>query len=170
MWKFLILAAAAAAPTAVPDPAAVTLPPMAFSKDPGVIHDGYKFYFFHNPSVSFAEAVQDFRECRGYLTAGAPASVPGFIPFGEAHRVDQPVTAYPYGLMGAAMFALLEPKMERGARSNKMRRCMGTRGYVRYPIPGSTFDALNKGDEENIVEMQAKLATSPKPDLPEVPE
>lgn len=170
MWVSALVVALAAASSTGPDPASVTLPPLALSADAATIHDGYKFYFFHNPAASFAEAVEDFRECRGYLATGAPVSVPGFVPFGEAHRKEAANGMSPYGVMGAAVLAVIEPKLERGARSNKLRRCMGTRGYVRYPIPGATFDLLNSGDEETIILRQAKLATSPKPNLPEVPE
>lgn len=170
MWRVLLSAALGVAPTSVPDEASVKVPNIAQSNDPAVIHDGYKFYFFHNPSVTFKEAFEDFRECRSYLTAGAAPRVPGFVPFGEEHRKDAPPTTSPYGLVGGALLAIIEPKMERGVRSTKMRRCMGTRGYVRYPVSGSAFDALNSGDEATIIATQAKLATSPKPNLPQVTE
>jgi len=48
-------------------------------------------------------------------------------------------------------------------RSNKMRRCMGTRGYERDAIPEAAWDALNEGDEAQLILMQAKLGSAPKP-------
>src|SRR3954452_6042730 len=144
---FLLAAALAEVPATTPDPAGIELPPIAFSNDPGVLHDGDKFYFFHNPSVSFAEAYQDFRECRGYLAPGAPPRVPGFVPFGAPHHWEVPPVVPAYGLVGQAILAIVMPKLERGMRSNKLRRCLGTRGYVRYPIPGESWHELNTGDE-----------------------
>ncbi|NJM50741.1 MAG: hypothetical protein HC843_07570 [Sphingomonadales bacterium] len=124
---------------------------------------GYKFYYFHNPDISFADAYQDFVECRGYLRVGGGVALPGFIPWTETYQ--RPVYAqYPqYGLVGAVLIAIISPKAERGVRSNKMRRCMGTRGYVRYAIPEKTFDEINEGEEAKILIVQAKLATGPKP-------
>lgn len=67
------------------------------------------------------------------------------------------------GLVVAAMAAIIMPKMQRGLDSNKMRRCMGTRGYDRYAIPEAAWNALNEGEEQQVLLMQAKLASGPKP-------
>lgn len=148
----------------LPDPSTITVPDVTPSTDPKVKEDGYKFYYFHNPEVSFAEAHQDLVECRGHLFAGGAQQVPGFIPFGEEHRrvVYQRQPMFP-GLFTAALAAIILPKMQRGLESNKMRRCMGTRGYERYAIPEKAFDVLNNGEEAQIILMQAKLASGPKP-------
>jgi hypothetical protein len=150
---------------ALPDPATVQAPDVTPSSDPKVREDGYKFYYFHSPEVSFATAYQDLKECRGYLVAGGPAQVPGFIPWDETHRRKVFQGGSQFGLVGYAIGAILLPKLERGVRSNKMRRCMGTRGYVRYAIPEAVWDTLNdeKGDQEKLVLMQAKLASGPAP-------
>ncbi len=165
----------AAAP-ALPDPATITVPDVSPSHDPKVRSEGYKFYYFHNPSVSFAEAYQDLAECRAHLATGGAAAVPGFIPWDQAHRrklyQGSPFVPYSPSLLGAAvgglvtagLAAIIAPKMERGGRSNKMRRCMGTRGYVRYAIPESAFETLNKGEEAQLIAMQAKLASGPRPE------
>ena len=78
--------AVAAEPTPLPDPATIAVPDVAASNDPKIYDDGYKFYYFHNPSVTFAEAVQDFSECRAHLVVGGGVEVPGFVPWDEAHR------------------------------------------------------------------------------------
>jgi hypothetical protein len=161
-------------PVALPDPATITVPDVSPSSDPKVRSEGYKFYYFNNPAVSFAEAYQDVAECRAHLAIGGGAQVPGFIPWDQAHRrkvyqgggfifAPNLLTAAVSGVVTAGLAAIILPKMERGARSNKMRRCMGTRGYVRYAIPEAAFDALNKGDEAQLIAMQAKLASAPKP-------
>lgn len=149
---------------ALPDPATVEVPDVTPSADPKVREDGYKFYYFHSPDVSFAEAYQDLKECRAYLPMAGPARVPGFIPWDETHRRKSFDSPGMFGLVGYAIGAIIAPKMERGVRSNKMRRCMGTRGYVRYAIPEATWNKLNEGkDEGAMILMQAKLASGPAP-------
>jgi len=169
-------AAASVTPSvALPDPATITVPDVSPSSDPKIRSEGYKFYYFHNPAVTFAEAYQDLTECRAHLAFGGIQMVPGFIPWDEKHRrkvrqsagmvVVGPsmLTAVVGSMVTAGLAAIMLPKMERGARSNKMRRCMGTRGYVRYAISQSAFDTLNEGEEAQLIAMQAKLASSPKP-------
>lgn len=165
MMMLGILPGAEAAATAqsLPDPATIAVPDVTPSSDPKVKNQGYKFYYFHQSGVSFAAAYQDLVECRAHLAAGGPARVPGFIPWDETHRREIPQTVSPYGLVGAALAAIILPTMERGARSNKMRRCMGTRGYARYAITEASWDRLNEGDERELILMQAKLASGPKP-------
>lgn len=146
----------------LPDPATVNAPDVTPSGDPKIAEQGYKFYYFHHPQVSFAQAYRDLSECRAHLAVAGPAKVPGFIPWEEAHR-RQTLAPAPSGLVGAALAGIILPKLERGLRSNKMRRCMGTRGYDRYAIPESAWNVLNEGDERQLILMQAKLASGPKP-------
>ncbi len=154
-------AASAGAPP-LPDPATVNVPDVTASADPKIAEQGYKFYYFHNPQVSFAQAYRDLSDCRAHLAVAGPAKVPGFIPWDEAHRRET-VAPAPSGLVGAVLAGIIAPKLERGARSNKMRRCMGIRGYDRYAIPESAWNALNEGEERQLILMQAKLASGPKP-------
>ncbi|MDQ0250518.1 hypothetical protein J2W22_002582 [Sphingomonas kyeonggiensis] len=164
----LMLAAAQAnaqeAAPALPDPATVEVPDVTPSTDPKVREEGYKFYYFHSPDVSFAEAYQDLKECRAYLPMSGPVKVPGFIPWDETQRRRTIESPGMFGLVGYAIGALIQPKLERGVRSNKMRRCMGTRGYVRYAIPEATWEKLNDDkDEGALILKQAKLASGPAP-------
>jgi hypothetical protein len=156
----------------LPDPATISVPDVTPSADPRVQEEGYKFYYFHNTGVSFAEAHQDFTECRAHLAAGGGVRIPGFIAWDEAHRrqVVETTTLFPGGMAGDMLAFLILPKIERGLKSNKMRRCMGTRGYVRFAIPEAIWDTINKGDETAQVNMQAKLAVGPKPNELEVSE
>ncbi len=82
----LAMPGTALAQMAIPDPAGVTLPPMRFGDDPKVAAQGFKFFFFHNPAVSYEEAFADFAECRAHLPQGAALSVPSFVPWVEATR------------------------------------------------------------------------------------
>lgn len=166
-----ILAVPVTAQEALPDPATVSVPDLASSADPKVQKDGYKFFFFHNPSVSFAEAYADISECRSFLAGGGLAGLPAFRPWVEPVKRKQQVNyASPYGLVGAAMAAIIVPKIERGQRNNKLRRCMEPRGYARYPVAEADWDRLNEGDPATLIAMQAKLASGPKPSVAEVSE
>lgn len=157
-------------PATIPDPASISVPDVTPSSDPKIKSDGYKFYYFHRSGTSFDDAYRDLTECRGHLVTGGAAAVPGFIPWDEAHQRKIPQRIQPYGLVGGALAAIILPKMERGARSNKMRRCMGTRGYARYAITEESWNRLNEGDERQLILMQAKLASGPKPVDQEVTE
>ncbi len=166
---------------ALPDPASLSVPDVTAS-DPKVQSDGYKFFYFYNPSVSFSEAALDIAECRSFLMSGAAPKVPGFIPWVEP--VNRKIVRGPgminaaYGPLGIALSiginqglaAIIMPKMERGLRNNKLRRCMEPRGYSRYALPEESWKTLNEGDEGKLILMQAKLASGPKPVLGEVKE
>lgn len=161
----------------LPDPATITVPDTSAS-DPEVLKEGYKFFYFHNPSVSFAEASADIAECRSFLASGAPPSVPGFIPWTEPVKRKQNsgpgMFGATYGLIGvgitAGLAAIIMPKMERGVRNNKLRRCMEPRGYSRFALPEASWKVLNQGDEKQLILMQARLASGPRPVLGEVTE
>ena len=161
-------AASAAAQETLPDPAMVTLPAMKFGDDADVAKNGYKFFFFHNPTVSYVDAYTDLMECRGHLPTGAFLPLPGFVPWVESNEREVATAMNPYGVVGAVMAAIIVPKIERGQRNNKMRLCMDRRGYVRYAVDEAAYDALNSGDERNILAMQAKLAVGPAPHAPQV--
>lgn len=160
----IVISARASDVAELPDPSTISIPDVTPSTDPKMKEEGYKFYYFHNSNVSFAEAHKDLVECRGYLIVGGGTQVPGFIPWGEEHRrvVYQGTPMFP-GLVTAALAAIIVPKMQRGVESNKMRRCMGTRGYERYAVAEKTWDLLNEGEERQIILLQAKLASGPKP-------
>jgi hypothetical protein len=146
----------------LPDPASIVVPDVTPSNDPKVREEGYKFYYFHNAKVSYTEAHQDLTECRAYLRIGGGTQVPGFIPFGENYSrpVYRGAPMFP-GLFSSVMASIIVPKMQRGVESNKMRRCMGTRGYDRFAISEDVWDKLNNGDEAQLLLMQAKLASGP---------
>lgn len=167
----LMFCGQAAAQDALPDPATISVPDLASSTDPKVQKEGYKFFFFHNPSISFADAYADIAECRSFLARDGLATLPSFRPWVEpVKRKTKIYGASPYGLVGAAMASIIVPKLERGQRNNKLRRCMTPRGYARYAIAEADWDRLNEGDEPAIIAMQAKLASGPKPSTAEVSE
>lgn len=154
------------------DPATISLPSVTLPSDPvereKVLGDGYKFFYFHKSGVSFDKAYADLRECRAHLTSASAILLPDFIPFGEESSKPVASTTSPYGLVGAAMAAIILPKLDRGLENNKLRRCMGTRGYARYALSEETWKTINTGEEDQVVAMQAKIAAGPRPDQSEV--
>lgn len=160
----------AAAQDALPAPDSVTLPPMTFGTDPKVAASGYKFFFFHNPQLTYDEAAADIADCHSQLQIGAPLTLPAFVPWTEQNTRPVIRAASPYGLAGDAILAIIQPKLERGMRNNRMRLCMERRDYVRYAIDQAAYDAIWEGEPAQILAMQAKLATGPAPAAPVVTE
>jgi hypothetical protein len=141
------------------------------TSDPDVLSQGYKFFIFHRPSVGYEEAYADIAECRSFLPAGPGRTLPGFTPWVAAPPPRRPVQgANPYGLVGDAILAIILPKMVRGQDNTIMRRCMETRGYVRFAVAEDLLDDLNEGEESMITARLARLASGPRPTQPEVSE
>ena len=151
-----------------PDPTSVQLPDLS-STDPEVIDNGGKFFAFVNPSLTYAQAYVDIAECRSFLPTGVFRQLPSFVPW-EEPSVRPPVVYQPVGLAAGILVSIIMPKMERGQRNNKLRRCMGPRGYQRVAIPEAAWQMLNEGDELQLIAKQAKLATTPDLRLHEVTE
>ena len=169
-----LLAALAAVPAsadsglAPPDPASVQLPDLG-TITPEVIKEGGKFFAFVNPSLTYAQAYADVAECRSFLPTGIVRPLPSFVPW-EEPSVRPPIVYRPVGLAAGILVSIIMPKLERGQRNNKLRRCMGPRGYRRVVVPEAAWLALNEGDEVQLIARQAKLATMPGLQLHEVTE
>lgn len=169
-----ILAAQAVVPAsadsglAPPDPASVQLPDLG-TITPEVIKEGGKFFAFVNPSLTYAQAYADVAECRSFLPTGIMRPLPSFVPW-EEPSARPPVVYSPVGIAAGIIASIIIPKLERGQRNNKLRRCMGPRGYQRFAIPEAAWKALNEGDEPQLIAKQAKLATTPGLQLHEVTE
>ena len=158
----------AAGPAPPLDPATVQLPDLS-STDPEVVNNGGKFFAFVSPSLTYAQAYEDIAECRSFLPTGIMRPLPSFVPW-EEPSVRPPVVYHPVGLAAGILVSIIMPKLERGQRNNKMRRCMGPRGYQRAAIPEAAWKMLNEGDELQLIAKQAKLASAPGLKLHEVAE
>lgn len=170
----LLLAALAAMPASAesglvpPDPASVQLPDLG-TITPEVIKEGGKFFAFVNPSLTYAQAYADVAECRSFLPTGIMRPLSSFVPW-EEPSVRPAVVYRPVGIAAGIIASIIIPKLERGQRNNKLRRCMGIRGYQRFAIPEAAWQSLNEGDELGLIAKQAKLATTPGLHLHEVAE
>lgn len=163
-----VVPASAESGLAPPDPASVQLPDFG-TITPEVIKEGGKFFAFVSPSLTYAQAYEDIAECRSFLPTGIMRPLPSFVPW-EEPSVRPPVVYQPVGLAAGILVSIIMPKLERGQRNNKMRRCMGPRGYQRAAIPEAAWKMLNEGDELQLIAKQAKLASARGLKLHEVAE
>jgi hypothetical protein len=167
---FAILSASSAPASAQgegpPDPATVELPDLTPSRDPEVIANGGKHFYFHMAGVSYAEAYEDFSECYRYLpvAGGVDVLLPMFAPWGRTPGVEAIQPANNYGLVGMGIAALFLGPIERKSRQSRLRRCLETRGYVRYPLSEKVWNELIDGYSERSIAVQAKAASMPAPD------
>ena len=155
--------------TAVPDPASVVMPDLAFTataEDEGTFD---KYYYFHRADTRFTEALADLRECDGYASG---------LTSGYRYQ-DAP---YPYSgtMAGAAggiianalMAAIFIPAEKRRVRRINMRRCMGYKEYARFGLSKDLWQKFNfeegfSGEAEErrqaMIAQQAKVASSSVP-------
>lgn len=166
----LVLPAAASAQEKpdLPDPATVTAPDVAATPDAATVKNGYKYFFFYRADTDFAAAYADLQLCTQFTRNAGMQSVPGFVPWGEAHRRPIPKPGpSPYGLVGDIIGSMLAGPLMRGNCLNKMRRCMEPRGYTRYPISEDDWGKAHGDDERESLLIQAKLASGAKPSYAE---
>ncbi len=150
----------------IPDPATITVPEIKNARDPKIVSDGWKYFYFYRPNNSFAEAYADFAECYRFLPVPyANGALPAFAPWDEkpAARIVTPGMS-PYGLVGEAIGAIVAGPLERRARQSRMRRCLEPRGYVRYPVHELTWEKIIDNYSVASIAVQAKLASGPVPD------
>jgi hypothetical protein len=148
-----------------PDPATITLPDLTPSRDPEVIANGGKHYYFHKAGVSYAEAYEDFAECYQYLpVSGADPNLPLFAPWSEKPGIVRIQPANNFGLIGMGIAALVSGPIERRARQAPVRRCLETRGYVRYPLAEKIWRQMIDDYSQRSIAVQAKAASLPAPD------
>lgn len=155
--------------TAIPDPAAVPMPDLAFTSSPVIEEDFDKYYVFNRPDTSFAEALTDIRECDN-LARGLDSG----------YRYQQAPYPYTYtmagavgGAIGNALAAAIFGSAEkRRLRRVNMRRCMHYKGYGRYGLAKAKWEAFNfeegldgvkEGERQQLLAQQAKVASGPVP-------
>lgn len=171
----LVLSDAGAAQevTAIPDPATVEVPVITGGRDPQVVEDGWKFFYFWRAETSFEQAYIDFADCYRFLpVSGANIMVPTFIAWQGPEAVDAAEADYnpQFGLVGAAIGALVAGPIARRASQSRMRRCMEPRGYVRFPVAEPTWERIVDGYSSRSIAVSARLASNPRPDADPLPE
>jgi len=153
--------------------AAVPLPDLKFESNELVEQDFDKYYYFHRPETSFAEAFADISECDSLSSgltyyAGGSAPYPGY--YGGQYGIG--------GVIGSAIGSALGDLIHgsaarRNVRRINMRNCMGFKGYDRYGLQKDlwtkfNFEEGNGRKDEDVREqallMQAKVASGVKPE------
>lgn len=173
---YLALAALIASPVhaqdAPPDPATVTVPDVSGGRDPDVVRNGWKYFYFWRADTSYDQAYADFADCYRFLpVAQGDALLPMFIAWqGEEALDEKPPVSNQYGIVGAALGALVAGPINRRASQSRMRRCMEPRGYQRFPAPKEAWEAIIDGYSQESIAVSAVLASGPRPDADPLPE
>ena len=143
-----------------------TVPSLAASE--ADFGDARKYVYFHKPGVSFADALRDISECERHARRSAQRSAPAFVPWGRDER-GSPVTydGLNYGLVGAAIGAIIDGPLERSARQTVMIRCLTPMGYRRYRAGKDQWQTFFESGGD-WVPMAAAIASGSQPPTPEV--
>lgn len=156
---------------ALPDPATIVVPDLSGSGSAEVVENGWKYFFFRQDGVSFADAHADLAFCYRYMgnSNWGTVGMPRFVPWQEApvdrtKDINAPVNSN-YGLLGYAVGAVISGMIEgtlvRRDRQSKMRRCMETRGYVRYGVAEEIWENVIAMEPADAIAVQAKIASGP---------
>ncbi len=157
----------------LPDPATLKRPVMDFTPTPEITADFDKYFYFHRPETSFADAFNDIRECDAlasganiYLHADAGSVAAASAQYGAlAGGVG--------GVIGSVIAdAIFGSAARRQQRRINLRNCMGFKGYGRYGLSGDLWKAFNfeegngrkkEGERNEALELQALVASGPQP-------
>ena len=127
--------------------------------------DDRKYVVFHKAGISVTEAEADFRFCWRFLPHGVQRRSPSFVPW-QKRDPARPV-AYDgsaYGLLGAAIGAIMLGPLERSIRQSRLYACMLPRGYARYRTSEEVWGRLNDdANPQKSIRLQALIAAGPAP-------
>ena len=183
------VAAAAAdyAPFATPpavDPAAVAPVDVRFTPTAEDQEGFEKYFFFHRDNTDFATAYADLNECDSYARAVGPSSK--YEPTNSVVWAMQQQMIAQYGMAGAAGGAIggiiggiiaaeMAAAEQRKMRRKTMRTCMGFKEYQAYGLSKplwQTFNSDSTSLKEELrvqyLQMQAKIASGPKPSVGQI--
>ncbi len=147
-----------------PDPAGIAVPDLAAAANK--LGDERKFFVFHKPGVSFAQAYSDLSFCARYIPHGAMRSVNSFVPWTSEDPLRPQVVTSQHGLVGAVILGVVSGPLERSNRQTKMIRCMVPRGYARYRTSEALWKSINGEDMARAMAVQARIASGPVPPTP----
>jgi hypothetical protein len=152
--------------------AAVEMPKLDYAQTPEIAADFDKYFFFHRPDTSFAEAFEDISRCDA-MAAGISYSA----------NADSTAAMAQYGVLAGALGgaignaigdAIFGSAERRRIRRINMRNCMGFKGYLRYGMERELWQAFHfeegngrvTGDERTgYLLKQARVAAGPVPAL-----
>lgn len=143
------------APITNADMAEVELPELAFTAAEGDAKNFDKYYYFHRPQTDFVTAYGDIGECDGYasgLTSGMGYTQ---VPYPYAGTLGGAIGGALGNVLADAIFGSGE---RRRVRRMNMRACMHFKGYDRYGLPKSTWEAFNFEEGSGSVEPKRREA------------
>ena len=161
---------AAPAAAAMPDPATVTVPDLAFKPTRRDIRNYDSYFYFSKPGIGYEKAFADIMECRSYSQVFQfMLQTPDFVPWGsEPYEADMSKqygnAAFQFGLIGVGVFGFAMDIVSGYDKNSNMRRCMGYKGYKRYGTAYSVWRQIDKGkDEAPKIARLALIASGPAP-------
>jgi hypothetical protein len=96
-------------------------------------------------------------------------ATPSFVPW-QKRDAARPVRydGGSYGLVGAAIGAMIAGPLERSIRQTRMFRCMVPRGYSRYRVTEDMWKRIYEAEPEQAIATLAAIASGPVPPTPQV--
>ena len=131
--------------------------------------DARKYFLFHQPGVTPAQAEADLVACWRFLPHGRQRAVPGFVPWNQPDAPKAiPYSLDQFGLTGAVIGAIIAGPLERSLRQSRLFRCMVPRGYARYRTSEAIWKQLNEAEPAEAIRLQAAIAAGPVPPTPRI--
>jgi hypothetical protein len=153
--------------TAVPDPASVVMPDLAFKPSPEIEATYDKYFYFHRADTRFEEALADIRECDAFARGLVSSVTYTQVPYPYAGTLGGAIG----GAIGNALaYAIFGSAEKRKLRRANMRRCMHYKGYQRFGLEKEAWQAFNfeeglssvkEADRQRMLAQQAKVASAP---------
>ncbi len=164
-------------PYELPDPATLTRPKLDFTPTPQDEADFDKYFYFHREGTGFAEAYADIRECDA-LASGSSIYLDGSAAMAGA-MANYGVLAAGIGSAVGSLIAdaIFGSAARRQQRRINLRNCMGFKEYQRYGLTGELWKDFNfeeghgrkkEGERDDALELQALVASGPKPTTKEL--
>ena len=133
---------------------------------PGDAENFWRYFFFWKRGVTQEMARKDLLECAAYSHGPVLwARVPERMPIGEDVKGPNG-TEGGYGLVGAAIFSLVEGGLVQRIALANMRRCMGFKEYGRYGLSSALWRSLNAGTPDKTIDQLAIVAAGADPSQP----
>jgi hypothetical protein len=162
----------------LPDPATLTRPVMEFTPTPEIEADFDKFFYFHRDDTAFVEAYSDIRECDALASGSNIYMGADSSSMASAMSTYGPMAGAVGGVIGSAIAdAIFGSAARRQQRRINLRNCMGFKGYQRYGLAEKQWKDFNfeeghgrkkEGERDDALELQALVASGPKPQAKEL--
>ena len=144
----------------------------ADQRDPKVVSDGWKHFYFYRSETTYDEALADLSEC--YRLSELPDSwgmVPTFVDWNRRPKsIKIETTPMVTGIVPVLIGRALQKTQNRRAMQSRLRRCMEPRGYQRYPLSEADWHWLIADFSLETLPTQARIIAGPAPDADPLPD